>query len=674
MITRNNRSKLYPILIVGIVCFLVAVVLPVSVTQAAPDFWVTRPQSHPESALLMPPRPTTEPIPTFPPRPVPQPTPGPVQPPASDQPLTGAFIELRLRAKLEWDSGYWQRLWTVVQRQDDAGDWRAVEEWQGTFEEVQDGEGTKVWWVAEEDFGYGPFRWMVYDGPGGELLAQSELFYLPSAIGETVVVEVVAGSSAAAGSVAASKPSSTYVPPAGGAVADVSADVDHTPVADVDQARDHGGTWQGNRYTSHASGTWVIQGTYKGQAVQVVLNVKPGDLSRIVVSPDMAAVTAGNPYPFRAEAFDAYGNSLGDVTADTDFTIVESGDGGEWSVNRYVARTAGSWTVRGQYEGITADASLDVEAGRLSYIVVSPDSTATTAGTNQSFRAEAFDAYGNSLGDVTADTSFLIIEWGHGGSWTDNVYTPHTAGAWTVRGTYQGRTADAELAVGAAAPSQIVMSPGATTVTAGETRDYVVEAFDAYGNSLGDVTANTSFGIVEGGHRGGWTGNTYLAHTAGVWTVQGSYAGNMADATLTVRPADLNYIVTSPDRIVVTAGDSHAFAAEAFDAYDNPLGNVTGGTIFSIVESGHNGRWAGKFYTAHTAGQWTVRGLYRGLAAESSLDVQPGALSYVAISPDVETVVAGEAQSFAAEAFDAYGNSLGDVTDDTVFSVVASGQ
>jgi len=321
-----------------------------------------------------------------------------------------------------------------------------------------------------------------------------------------------------------------------------------------------------------------------------------------------------------------------------------------------------------------ADASLDVEAGQLSTIVVSPGSTATTAGTNQRFAAEAFDAYGNSLGDVTADTSFLIIEWGHGGSWTDNVYMPHTAGAWTVRGTYQGRTADADLTVDAAAPSQIVMSPGATAITAGEARDYAVEAFDAYGNSLGDVTASTSFGIVESGHEGDWTSNTYLAHAAGVWTVRGSYAGNTADAALTVRPAGLNYVVMSPNAVVVTAGDSYAFAAEAFDAYDNPLGDVTGGTIFDIVESGHNGRWAGKFYTAHTAGNWTVRGLYRGLAAESSLDVQPGALSYVAISPDVETIVAGEAQSFTAEAFDAYGNSLGDVTDDTAFSVVASGQ
>jgi len=574
---------------------------------------------------------------------------------------------LHLRTTQEWSFGYWQQLWTVVQQQDDVGDWRDVQEWQGVFEEVHDDEGIKTWWVDEDDFGYGLFRWMVYDGPEGELIAQSEPFYLPSAVGETVIVEAVAQSAAAGGNLPGVQPAVAYVPPSGGAVADIS-------VPEVGEARDHGGTWKGNRYTAHSAGAWVIQGTYKGEEVQIVLNVKPGDLDHIIVSPDTAAITSGNPYAFRAEAFDAYGNSLGDVTADTDFMIAESGHGGEWMANRYIAKAAGTWTVRGQYEGIMADASLDVEAGQLSYIVVSPGSAATTAGTDQAFTVAAFDAYGNSLGDVTGDASFLIIEWGHNGGWTDNVYTPHTAGAWTVRATYQGRTADADLTVDAAAPSQIVMAPGAIAVTAGETRDYGVEAFDAYGNSLGDVTASTSFQIVESGHGGGWTGNTYLAHAAGVWTVQGSYVGNTADATLTVRPAGLNYIALSPEGAVVTAGESYAFAAEAFDAYDNPLGDVTGGTIFDIVESGHNGWWTGKVYNAHTAGNWTVRGLYKGLAADTSLTVESGTLSYVVVSPDTMTVGAGETQSFTAEAFDAYGNSLGDVTDDMVFSVAASAQ
>jgi len=88
-------------------------------------------------------------------------------------------------------------LWTVVQWQDHSGDWHDVEEWQGTLDEVNNDkdkgmyEGEKVWWAAKADFDKGPFRWVVYRGRGGKLLAQSESFYLPHFTGETVRVEVL---------------------------------------------------------------------------------------------------------------------------------------------------------------------------------------------------------------------------------------------------------------------------------------------------------------------------------------------------------------------------------------------------------------------------------------------------------------------------------------------------
>jgi len=75
-------------------------------------------------------------------------------------------------------------LWTIVQWQDDLGDWHDIEGWQGTL----DG-GKKVWWVAPADSGKGPFRWVVYQGQRGKLLARSESFYLPY-VGQTVRIDV----------------------------------------------------------------------------------------------------------------------------------------------------------------------------------------------------------------------------------------------------------------------------------------------------------------------------------------------------------------------------------------------------------------------------------------------------------------------------------------------------
>ena len=84
----------------------------------------------------------------------------------------------------------WQDLWTVVQWRDDRGYWHNVEGWQGTLDEVQDGVGEKVWWVAEADLGKGPFRWLVYQERDGRLLVASDSFYLPSDVGRVALVEV----------------------------------------------------------------------------------------------------------------------------------------------------------------------------------------------------------------------------------------------------------------------------------------------------------------------------------------------------------------------------------------------------------------------------------------------------------------------------------------------------
>ena len=83
----------------------------------------------------------------------------------------------------------WTELWTVVEWQDGEDGWHAVEDWQGMVDEVQDELGHKSWWVAPEDILSGPYRWVVYDRNGGELLGVSDPFNTPDFWRE-VVVEV----------------------------------------------------------------------------------------------------------------------------------------------------------------------------------------------------------------------------------------------------------------------------------------------------------------------------------------------------------------------------------------------------------------------------------------------------------------------------------------------------
>lgn len=93
--------------------------------------------------------------------------------------LTGAFIELQAETLR---SG----LWTRIQWQDAFSDWHDIEGWQGTFNENR----RVLWYVGEEHLGEGPFRWLVYESRGGNVLAVSQPFSLPSRGGEVMRLEV----------------------------------------------------------------------------------------------------------------------------------------------------------------------------------------------------------------------------------------------------------------------------------------------------------------------------------------------------------------------------------------------------------------------------------------------------------------------------------------------------
>jgi len=110
----------------------------------------------------------------------PRPTPAPIAIPA---PRYGGLIVLTIDAPV---SG----LWTTVEWQDALGGWHLVEGWQGILDEGD----VKVWWVAPEDFGKGPFRWVVYQARGGPVWGTSASFFLPERSQTKVEVNILSSS------------------------------------------------------------------------------------------------------------------------------------------------------------------------------------------------------------------------------------------------------------------------------------------------------------------------------------------------------------------------------------------------------------------------------------------------------------------------------------------------
>jgi hypothetical protein len=126
-------------------------------------------------------------------------------PPRGTQPESGAapvsVITVGARLQLQtqfsqswpWETMPWYEVWTVVQWSDGKGGWFDVAGWQGSLDSVSQVEtdwvGNKEWWVAAEDLGTGPFRWLIYQYPGGPLLEMSDPFYLPAIANQVGIVQ-----------------------------------------------------------------------------------------------------------------------------------------------------------------------------------------------------------------------------------------------------------------------------------------------------------------------------------------------------------------------------------------------------------------------------------------------------------------------------------------------------
>src|SRR5262249_9961607 len=149
---------------------------------------------------------------------------------------------------------------------------------------------------------------------------------------------------------------------------------------------------------------------------------------------------------------------------------------------------------------------------------LTPVSSSITAGTGtQVLTVTAKDAFGNATG-TGSDTVTIVKDSGTGsvGSVTDNgdgtytatVTAPNATGSGVFKATLNsdpGKSGNAQQTLAtvtytAGALDHITITPdGGDTIVAGSVRDYTAEAFDQYGNSRGDVTADTTFSITPDG-------------------------------------------------------------------------------------------------------------------------------------------------------------------------------
>ena len=106
------------------------------------------------------------------------------------------------------------------------------------------------------------------------------------------------------------------------------------------------------------------------------LTVNPGQLATISLSPSTASIAAGGTQSYTATGFDQFHNSRGDVTATTGFSI----SNGACTANNCSSTVAGAQMVSGNDGGIIGTATLNVAAGPITHLVLTPATTTISAG------------------------------------------------------------------------------------------------------------------------------------------------------------------------------------------------------------------------------------------------------------------------------------------------------
>lgn len=397
-------------------------------------------------------------------------------------------------------------------------------------------------------------------------------------------------------------------------------------------------------FTAALTGSGNVVATTPGHTAQARVTVVPGALAALTVQPKTVQVQAGEEVQLRASGRDAAGNI---VTVTPTWSIAN--DLGKLSpLGRFRARRAGIGSLQVMAgAGIAADIPVQVVPGALHHMALQPDTVAVAAGTEHTFVAMGYDAFGNML--AVAPTWRLEPDLGSLDA--QGKFAAQRTGTARVQATVDNVTAQGTVAV---TPGPVVtlevQPPGPLTLTAGETVSFSFSGQDAYGNPVAHTPLwNQPIALGTLAPDG-----TFRAEKAGQGVLEIRSDNQHATVQLTITPGELARLAVIPATLTLRAGERQTFQAQGFDALNN---EVPVQATWQVTEALGTISANGEFMaTQARSGQ--VSATVSGFAASVSVTVQPGPLAGITVSPEQIKLAAGESVQVSVSGVDAHGNTL----------------
>jgi hypothetical protein len=306
--------------------------------------------------------------------------------------------------------------------------------------------------------------------------------------------------------------------------------------------------------------------------------VAPAAPDHIVLGSAPSTVVAGERATYQPRTLDRFGNQ---TTATGGYVLAMTN--GSCAAATCTGYVVGAQTVEVSQGALSTTTPLAVTAGPVTSLTVSSSTATPQAGTAFTLTAHGIDAYGNDAGDRTSAVTFTLPT-GTNGTCDGASCTITKAGAATVTATAGSAVGSVDVTVGAAALDHLTLD-GPTTVTAGSTATFTVNALDRNDNAISSFTPTLT---MTGGT---CTGLTCTSTTAGPATVTAAVGTVSVTKAITVRAAAAaSMTVTGGGQsAAVTQAFSHPLSATAYDIY----GNRVPGTAISFAVAGGSATFPG---------------------------------------------------------------------------------
>ena len=429
------------------------------------------------------------------------------------------------------------------------------------------------------------------------------------------------------------------------------------------------GTWTAG--TQIGLGTLeIVSGTVSGTAS---IALTAGALTTITVAPNFITVTAAATTTFSATGTDVYSNVVSITpTWTTNGGSIDAATGvftAPIMVTNGIVITATDGTISG-----TAMANIVAES--LNSIVITPSAAPVVAGTVFTFTAAGLDQHNNSVPITPIWTT-------NGGSINaaTGVFTAPTAvtNGIVITATDGAISGTAMANIVAGAPFTVTLNASSPSQTVGASSALTATVVDQYGNAVSDATpvtfaANIGNPIPPASTSNGMATSAItstLAGTAHITATSDSVSGSTIVIFTPGSPVTVTLNASPPSQ---TVGASSALTATVVDQYGNAVSDATPVTFAANIgnpippASTSNGM-ATSAITSTLAGTAHITATSVGRSGSASVVFNPGAPHTLMLQPPTAVISAGTKITYTASALDVYGNSIGDVTSGTTFSI-----